>query len=131
MAALRIAHDVDDREVLADFCSLHPDYLAERIAVAGASLDALREAHEHVGRLLLLYEVIDWGQTTIPVADAGPLMDFLWEQAQEAHKTAGAYEVVPAESPEGRERMHEYAAQGRREAEVCARLIEQLSGGEE
>jgi hypothetical protein len=137
----RIALGPDDRAVLADYVSLEPELLAGEIAGCEANLAELRDGVERLRRLLLLYEVIECGEALVSEEDAPSLLDYLWREAQGTYDHAH-YELeqipkmrVDADHRscdslgESEEVAREGAAEAEHEAEVCARLIEQLSGG--
>ena len=118
---VRVALGRDDQDVLAGFTGLLPHYLGWHIATTDDSLDALRAAVEHVQRLLLLREVAQDGEAVVGDQDVPPLIEFLWVEARESHECARGGRVWGGEAA-----RREYVDGELREAEVCARLIEQL-----
>lgn len=139
----RLTLSVEDREVLREeFVVISPDSLGDMISSADGGLEELREAVEHVRRLLVLHELREHGEIEVDEQDAAPLAKWLWAQAIEANECA-RYELgrLPKIAVDHRfygigDSREECEAQAReqacgydREAEVCARLIEQLGRG--
>src|SRR2546421_678658 len=87
MAAIRIALDSDDREVLAGFGILDRDWLGDKIREADG-LSGLWDALAYLRRILRLHEVAEWGEALVDEHDVPALIDLLWKEGQGAHEGA-------------------------------------------
>ncbi len=139
--AARMTLDRDERIALAGCQRLCAEYLGAYV-LAGAEdeLASLREAVRDVERLLLLFELVEYGEVIVPEDDVEPLYDWLWDEVTEAHKAArheldqiprmrfdvGQWSRIPLEESEAQAR--ETADMHEREAEIYTRLISQLGG---
>lgn len=142
MATLRLALNADDSDVLAGVVMLSPDAFGDAFACDN-EVSALRDAVERVRRLILLRELAEHGELVIERQDAQWRLDWLWVRAVECHDCA-QYDrgVAPrmATNPEHCYVGHSLeeseamalagAEEAEREAEVFARLLDQLGGGD-